>query len=240
MSSKFSKLQILRRIFQIVFFALLFTLFFKLNFLNFMKVLLVFMIIGGVWYCGWICPFGALQEIINNIRFKIFKKKLIIPRKLHLILVFLRYVFFVLIVFVGISYLTNFDARLWFTIFLNGAEIKIISIVSIVLFLLLSLFIDRPFCNYFCPDGARYGLWSLLRVFTFKRNKEKCIDCGKCDDACPMHINISNKDDVRSLQCINCFNCTSVCPKEGALKYGFFDAKGYLGIVLNKFKKLFK
>ncbi len=66
---------------------------------------------------------------------------------------------------------------------------------------------------------------SLLRPFTIKRNVDTCINCGKCDKACPMQINISKAGKLRSPQCVNCFECTSACPVNGAMEYGFVFAK---------------
>jgi ferredoxin-type protein NapH len=66
----------------------------------------------------------------------------------------------------------------------------------------LSLFIDRPFCRYLCPEGARYGIISLARIFTITRDEEKCVSCKKCDKVCPSQIEVSQHPEVRNAQCV--------------------------------------
>jgi uncharacterized protein with FMN-binding domain/Pyruvate/2-oxoacid:ferredoxin oxidoreductase delta subunit len=89
------------------------------------------------------------------------------------------------------------------------------------MFLAISLVFDRPFCNYLCVEGARHGLFSAFRPVTISRNEDTCVDCGKCNRVCPMNIEISSHEQVRSLQCIDCMACATACPVEGTLKIGF-------------------
>ena len=84
----------------------------------------------------------------------------------------------------------------------------------IVLFLLLGLFIDRPFCNYFCTGGARQGLFSVLRIVGIRRRTEHCGGCGTCSKKCPMNIDVANSEFVRHPNCIGCMTCVSACPKK--------------------------
>ena len=86
-------------------------------------------------------------------------------------------------------------------------------------FLVVALFFERPFCNYFCPEGIKFGLASLTRFLSIKRNAETCINCKCCDRACPMNIEVSKGNHVRNAQCINCFKCIAACPKRGTLTY---------------------
>lgn len=80
--------------------------------------------------------------------------------------------------------------------------------------LLLSLVVERPFCKYACPYGALQGVFNLFRIFRIKRNPDTCIDCSRCDRACPMNIRVSSSGVVRDHQCISCMKCTSeaACP----------------------------
>lgn len=83
-----------------------------------------------------------------------------------------------------------------------------------VAFLVASLFIDRPFCNYFCGKGASLGVWSVLRPFGIARDENKCVHCHLCDKVCPMNIPVENTNFVRHPNCINCMQCVSKCPKD--------------------------
>ena len=76
----------------------------------------------------------------------------------------------------------------------------------------------------------------MFRIFTVKRDCNLCVNCKKCDKACPMNISISKTTNLRSPQCIDCLKCVSSCPVEGALKFGLIkfdklELKKYISIL---------
>lgn len=193
-------------------------------------VILALIMMLGVLYgpvvCSYMCPLGSIQEWIGKIGRKIFKKRYnkYVPKKLDRILRYTRY--FVLIFTV---YVTTNSLRL---MFLNidpyyalfnfwSEEVVIGGIVVLVITLLGSLFIERPWCKYACPFGAVMGLTNFIRVFKIKRNSETCINCGACDTVCPMNIEVSKSGTVRNHQCISCGRCTSdeYCPVENTVEF---------------------
>jgi polyferredoxin len=217
------KIQLIRYLIQLVYLGLFsFTFIVSLNW--FLLLTLILTIVGGPFFCGWFCPFGTIQEVMNNIRLIFNKKPFKLPKKVHGFLIFFRY-FLLILIFIGFTFLYIFDVRVSFLDLISGQILSIFSYSLIFLFLLISLFMDRPFCNYFCPEGAQFGLIGLLRIFRIKRNKSTCVDCKLCDKNCPMNIEVSKKDYVNSPQCINCFKCVSSCPKKGTLNYGLIDFK---------------
>ncbi|GMQ56315.1 hypothetical protein AN1V17_07080 [Vallitalea sediminicola] len=210
--------------------------------INFEVVMLVFLgltLLSGVFYCGWICPFGFIQDIFSKVGSLLGIKKKKMPRTIHKILKFTRYIILGLVLVVATDLIFNimaFDPRANFLRLLSFHMINIGSIAVICFFLIVGLFFERPFCNYFCYQGARYGLFSIFRPFTIKRNESLCVGCKKCDNICPMNIEISKCGNLRSPQCINCFQCITSCPVDGALSYGKMDfaKKGknkYIGII---------
>ena len=79
---------------------------------------------------------------------------------------------------------------------------------------------NRAFCKYLCPITAIFKITSRFSFMKIEGNKEKCTQCGACNKACPMDINImeyvNNGERVLSTECIFCLTCTTVCP-EGIL-----------------------
>jgi len=81
--------------------------------------------------------------------------------------------------------------------------------------LVVSLFFYRPFCRVVCPYGALLSLAGLASRFKLRRNPS-CIECGKCEFACP--TGEAGRED-RKGECYLCGRCTEVCPVKGAITY---------------------
>ncbi len=80
-----------------------------------------------------------------------------------------------------------------------------------------SLVYERFFCRYACPMGAFLGLVSRFSWFKVRRSEELCTDCGLCDTACPVGIDVSCASCVDSAECISCGECVNACTRHGAL-----------------------
>lgn len=222
---KIKRLQLARNLVQLAFFFLLVAgLYFELR-----MVLVLFLpaaLLFGNFFCGWACPYGAAQELFGMLGSHIFKKKYKMPRVVQKYLQYARYLLTVLVM-IGVGavlyeYINGYQSYL--SLFMKGFVISVSTIVS-ASFLIIAMAFERPFCNYLCTEGPKYGIASLARVFAIKRNSDSCIGCKKCDRACPMNITISDKKHVRNAQCINCFECISACPSAGTLQYEFLKKK---------------
>ena len=184
-----------------------------------MMIAFVTAVLFGPAFCGWICPLGSVQEWIGKIGKAIFKRKYnrFVPAKLDKILRFARY-----FVLVWVLYMTAVSGKLifsdidpYFALFnFWTSEAALGGLVVLGITLLLSLFIERPWCKYACPYGAALGLFNFVRIFKIKRNASTCIDCNLCSNRCPMNIDVAMKDVIKDQQCISCLECTSeaVCP----------------------------
>ena len=87
---------------------------------------------------------------------------------------------------------------------------------------LLSILIYRPFCKYLCPLGAFYSVFNKVSVFRYRIDREKCVHCGKCASACQMGVN--PVENPNSSECIRCGRCRQACPKD-AISCGFCGRK---------------
>ena len=178
----------------------------------------------GAVFCGWVCPFGTVQEFFGKLGKKTFGKKYnaFIPSKADKVLRFLRYG-----VLVWVIYMTINSGKLIFQAvdpyyalfnFWTG-EVAITGFIALFAIIIGALFVERPWCKYLCPYGALLGVFNTFRIVKLKRDSDKCISCNKCEKVCPMNINICDKQTIRNHQCITCLECTSerACPAEDSL-----------------------
>ena len=184
-----------------------------------MGIVFTLTILFGPVFCGWVCPLGSIQEWIGKIGKRIFGKRYnqFMPKKVDQLLRYLRYILLALVMYntarSGMLLFANVDPYFALYHFWTG-ETAIAALVILGITLFLSLFVERAWCKYACPYGALLGLFNPIRIFTIKREAKTCIDCGNCDRACPMNIEVSAKQAVRDHQCISCLKCTSEnsCP----------------------------
>ncbi|MBQ8944867.1 MAG: 4Fe-4S binding protein [Clostridia bacterium] len=192
-------------------------------------LLIFFGAVAGRFICGFLCPFGFLQDLLYKIPF--FKKIKTFRGDRYLRLI--KYIVLIVLVIVlplcvkltpffckylcpsgtlaGIL-LAFSDTRL-FDLFGSMFAWKA-CILGITL--LAGIFIFRPFCKYLCPLGAFYSLFNRVSVFKMDVDKSACIGCSACAGTCKMGVNPSLNPN--SLECIRCGECVNVCPC-GALKY---------------------
>lgn len=195
-------------------------------------------IIGRV-VCGFLCPFGLIQDLLHKIPFPkkirtFYGDKLLRKLKYVIFLVFVILLPLVVVDIMGQGapyfcklicpagtleggiplVLLNKTLRStvgWLYVWKN---------VILIITILLSILIYRPFCKYICPLGAFYSVFNPVSVFRYQVDKEKCVHCGKCAAACQMQVNpVENAND---LECIRCGRCKKACPT-GAISCG---AKG--------------
>ncbi len=162
----------------------------------------------GRHFCGYLCPIGAVQEAAYTIP----TKK--IPVQQKGILSAIRGLFLVAMIggafLFGIELLDYFGFSDFFKLTLSAGTLVFIVI------LLTSILIYRPFCRIVCPVGAILQIGAFPAIYKIRRT-DACIECGKCERACP--TNEAKAEDSKS-ECYLCRRCIEVCPKDGALVYG--------------------
>ncbi|MEA1911401.1 MAG: 4Fe-4S binding protein, partial [Spirochaetota bacterium] len=168
----------------------------------------------GPMFCGWICPMGTFQEWIGWFGRRIFKNKYnrFIPYGADKYLRWIRYSILAWVIYMtavtGKLIFEDYDPYYALFQFWTG-EVAITGFITLGIVIILSLFVERPFCKYACPYGAVLGVFNLFRIIPLRRNPNSCIDCGACDRACPMNIAVSKPTIIRDHQCISCYICTS-------------------------------
>ena len=184
--------------------------------------------------CGFLCPFGFIQDLLYLIPF--YKKNqfkvdkylrylkyavllilvILLPLSMPLTPAFCKYVCPSGTIAGGITYATNPIIRSQFGWLFNWKLIVLgIIIVS-------GLIVYRPFCKYLCPLGAFYGFFNRFALIRMRFDESSCVHCGACAKACKMNIDPSKKPN--SMECIRCGDCVRACP-EKALHIGVRDQK---------------
>lgn len=193
----------------------------KIHESSFILMLIAFMlaIAFGPVLCGWVCPFGTFQEWTSKLGRRIFGKRYnhFIPAKLDNYLRFIRYIILALVVYITASTakLMFQDYDPYYALFnFWSSEVTMTALIILGVTILLSLFVERPWCKYACPYGAVLGIFNLFRIFKVRRSPQNCINCKACDKTCPMNISVSTGTSVLNHQCISCLKCTSenACP----------------------------
>jgi len=189
-------------------------------------VIALYGLLFGRWICGFLCPFGLIQELLHKIPTPKLKKN-----KVTRVLSWFKYVILAVFVFIlPIMYmfrdfpLPAFCKYICPAGTLEGAMGLLSNKVNdsmfgmlgplftwkfllMVSFLVTCVFIFRCFCRFICPLGALYGLFNKFALVGIKVEKERCTDCGICVSKCQMDIH-----RVGDHECINCGECISACP----------------------------
>lgn len=190
-----------------------------------MGIIFILALLFGAVFCGWICPLGSIQEWMGQLGKKIFKEKYntLVPRKVDSVLKYGRYIVLIYIIYGTTMSLKlifeDFDPYYALYSFWTG-EVGTTALLFLLITMTGALFVERPWCKYLCPYGAVLGLFNKIRLFKIKKDPQTCINCEKCDKACPMNIPISTQKTVTDSRCISCLKCTSenTCPVEKTLE----------------------
>ena len=183
----------------------------------------------GRFVCGWLCPFGLIQDLLHKIPFpkKIgsFRGDKLLRKMKYVILavfVILLPMFVVDILGQGLPYFCKLicpagtlEGGMPLVLMNQSMRSALGGLYAwknllLVLTIVVSILIYRPFCKYICPLGAIYSVFNPISVFRYKVDQEKCTGCGVCAKVCKMQVNpVKN---ANSLECIRCGLCKKSCP----------------------------
>ncbi|SFW16004.1 4Fe-4S binding protein [Selenomonas ruminantium] len=188
------------------------------------------LLLGVLWgrlACGFLCPFGLLQDLLSKLPMQ--KKKLFPPLryvKYLLLVVFVLLLPVVLLMVNGVGapafceYICpagTLEAAV--PLLLTHVEYRqaigglfVLKSVILVAVLVGCLFISRFFCKMLCPLGAIYGLLNRVSICRLHLDEKSCVSCGACRKVCPMDIDPVAQ--LHSPECILCGQCVEACPQK--------------------------
>ncbi|MGJ5093244.1 4Fe-4S binding protein [Bradyrhizobium oligotrophicum] len=162
-------------------------------------------------FCGWLCPFGALQELTNTVAKWLKVPQITVPWGLHERLWPIKY-----IIFLGLFGLSLYSVALAEQVaevepFKTAIILKFSRSWPFVLYaaalLGIGLFIERFFCRYLCPLGAALAIPGRIRTFEWLRRWKECgSPCQRCAKECPVQ-SIHPEGHINVNECIYCMHC---------------------------------
>jgi len=200
-------------------------------------VLILFAVFLGRLICGFLCPFGWIQQLLHKLPLP----KLKVPDKADHSMRFIKYGVLILFVFALPAFVADGFGlgSPWFCKWicpagtLEGGIPLVLANESLhaglgftfwwklsllVLTILASIAIYRPFCKYICPLGAFYALFNRISLMRMEVDHSSCIHCMKCVKNCPMQVDVLK--NINSAECIRCGKCAQICPA-GAIDLQF-------------------
>ncbi|RKD22267.1 4Fe-4S binding domain-containing protein [Caminicella sporogenes DSM 14501] len=197
------------------------------------------MLIGGLlgrFICGWLCPFGLIEELLYKIpspKFRVskrFEKLKYLKYVILIVFVILLPMFWVNDIGMGsptfckyICPVGTIEGGIPLVILNESLRLAIgflfvWKITLLIIIIILSIVIFRPFCRFICPLGAIYSLFNPISVYKLNIDLDKCTQCGICSQKCKLDIEVYKNPN--SLECIRCGECIDSCP-HNAIKSQF-------------------
>lgn len=190
-------------------------------------LLVLFGVLLGRTVCGWLCPFGLVQELLYKVPVPKFKKNAFTSR-----LTYLKYLvglIFVVALPVIILFTTGTGSPAFCSFICPAGTLEaalpllathpelraglgglfLLKATILVAVLGSACFIYRPFCRFLCPLGAWYGFFNKFAYFGIKVDKLRCNHCGACARYCKMDVKLAGDKE-----CICCGNCRKICPHQ--------------------------
>ena len=185
----------------------------------------------GRFVCGFLCPFGLIQDLIYKIPFV--KKIRRLPGEKALR--YLRFVFLAVFVLLLPAFIADFTGlgQPWFCKWIcpvgtleGGIPLVLLTsamreaagfifrfkLIILLITLFSAVIIYRPFCRYVCPLGAIYGIFNKISFYRFTIDSTKCTGCGACQKTCKLDIPVWQNPN--SADCIRCGDCKTACPNQ--------------------------
>ena len=195
---------------------------------------LVLALVGRGFFCGWLCPLGSVQEMVYAAGRAVTDR---VPplRRLRRRLTLragtkrwqsfdrvLRWGRWLVLAWalIGAAVTGTMVFRVadpWIALLMVAQFELSLAFVVLAVTLVMSLFVQRPFCRYACPLGAVQSLAGKLSPIAVQRDASACLGCDLCNQACPVAIPVNTRTRVTDMSCIGCLECVGACPSQDGL-----------------------
>jgi len=195
--------------------------------------LVLFGVLLGRAVCGFLCPFGWIQELLHRIGGE--RLRLTLPKKLDAALRYVKYAVLLVLVIALPLFVTGaygqgtpffckyicpagtLEAGIPLALSNPSVRAALGGLFTwksafLVVMIVASVFIFRPFCKYICPLGAIYALFNRVSFVRLRVRESQCVACGKCEKNCPMQVPVLT--NINSAECIRCGKCVLGCPTQ--------------------------
>ncbi|MFN3547063.1 MAG: 4Fe-4S binding protein [Mesorhizobium sp.] len=173
-------------------------------------------------YCGWLCPFGALQEITNRIARALHVPQWTLSWGLHERLWPIKYMIFLGLFGVSLMSIEQAEHLAEVEPFKTAIILKFVRAWPFVAYaaalLIAGLFVERFYCRYLCPLGAALAIPARIRMFDWLKRYRECGNpCQTCAHQCPVQA-IHPTGEINPNECVNCLHCQvlyqsrTICP----------------------------
>lgn len=173
---------------------------------------------GRGLFCGWLCPFGALQEMAAWLGEKFGLRQIKVPEQWHRRLILIKYPILIGLVGTAFYSLTLAEKLVEIEPFKTSITLLFVRhwpfVVYAIGLLVIGMFIHKFYCRYLCPLGAGLAIIGRLRAFSWLKRVELCgSPCQHCKNACG--INAIRKDGrIDYDECIQCLECVVILNDE--------------------------
>ncbi|NBZ89135.1 4Fe-4S binding protein [Stagnihabitans tardus] len=162
-------------------------------------------------YCGWLCPFGALQELTNRAARALHVPQWTLPWGLNERLWPIKYMIFLGLFGVSLASIEQAEHLAEVEPFKTAIILKFVRawpfVAYVAALLMAGLFVERFYCRYLCPLGGALAIPARMRMFDWLKRYHDCgAPCQTCANDCPVQA-IHPTGEINPNECVNCLNC---------------------------------
>jgi len=215
--------------------------------------LVLVLLLSKTW-CGWLCPFGVVQDWAAAVRKKLAITETRLPWTLSDRIKPVKYVLLIMLLLVPL-FIANLKLHPDFSLLFcqicpakplmplfecnpSNLSIDTTNVITLLLtsisvivaaVMLVGMFCKERFFCLFCPMLALISLFERIGFMRLQKNVDSCIGCGNCQRLCPMDIRTVHleqvKRDVLTPECLLCMKCVEGCPVDNTLTVKYLNHK---------------